>query len=913
MNRRSSAETTASTATQPIRNSVGNNNHSTAEAAAAAAIIIQDDEEAALPLQSSQEVNNSNKNEGNDNRRRRHTISSNDLWSLALANLSPPSSSTTSTTTTAQSPREAAATATTIESTPSANAGKEATEELEVKDQEEEDFAHQTVVVHSIPVPVPTFTERTSASNPYRRRRSIDNSDPALYNFHPRSMDHSDRSSASRRQRRSSPSASFTITGRSVPTPASGASTPRTGSGGALGRGSGTGSGPRRRATHDSMGAASSVTSDCVIRRNSIRFRHDDPDNPDHYSLDDASDNSSSGLGPHSVDHVHDVNDHDDDTHDPSIMDLRPSDMSAVHRMETSSLVSFSSNISMDSELASGLFQVATYGDTTIGGNNDNSNNNLTVGSLSDPGFLPVGYNLHQEQSQAGGGGLRRSSAADVGEAIKGDLPKHWEDASAGYTTSQQHHHNDDDKEQAYRALMSLMQTDVDNTGGDDSPDTTAGGTAGGNNNNTSLKRRGSHGSGGSAETGRSGFWSALGPHLPYYGGGNGDDDSSNSSSGNSKDSESSPLTRERKRRRRLYLRQCARAMAVFAILAALSGSIVFLIVEEDPSSNMLGDVLPEGGWLSRLITGGGRGGGDEGEGKSALQEGAVGAGGEYNNNNQEQADTMSEEKRKLPASQRPVHKYQMTFQERRHRRAAEKIASHTRVKHNAPILQHQQQRNTQEEPWYTTGQQERERLKRLHERQVGTIRATRRAQEIKNGQSQLDSAAEEARTMSEEWQMGDESLRHAAIEAQSRRDREEEEVRYSQHQEDFLLFEQEQERRLRQQEEAMMAEELERRRQQDTVAEIQERQRRVMTSNEHDTDVYAQDEAYEYAHEDGRMLAPGSRYNNEEEYQAMLMQQLHGGGGDVYQQQQQQGYFVQQDQQDGWINNPEEQQYSTN
>jgi len=251
--------------------------------------------------------------------------------------------------------------------------------------------------------------------------------------------------------------------------------------------------GPRRATQGQNV--FSSLQSDCMIRLNSIRFRHDEPD------WNEDEDSSYSG----------------DDSYVGSrgmeVMDLRTGVQ--LSGLEDSSLTSFSSN-SMDSELklASGHFQVA------------------------------------------GSGG---------GDApLRCDMPKHWAASGDGKTAH------------SYRTIMSLVRSgDNDNHGSFVSWSALAAPPGDGN----SVRASGSGESCGSSY-----LW---------------DEETS------SKMTESSPLTNSKKwqQRRKLYVRRCARAIVGFVVLAALSGTVCYLVSEKDhksmleflPGNNLLGRSLGNG------------------------------------------------------------------------------------------------------------------------------------------------------------------------------------------------------------------------------------------------------------------------------------------------------------------------------
>ena len=233
------------------------------------------------------------------------------------------------------------------------------------------------------------------------------------------------------------------------------------------GRGSGT-SPPLRDAD------MASVTS----LGNSIQFNTNDDDS---YHSQDSNDSRSSSSG-------------------MEVMDLRP----RVHG-SNSSIVSIGSNITIDTGVASDLFQTANYATatTTAGGDHGNLHAGVGAGEVGDAltGDLPNHWTAAQEGS---------TTAVGVSS-------NHWADVSEGYTAITAAETLMDnplgESEQAYRALIRLM-------GGRDVgyDEEEFNGQAAGNNNNNSgggrndldrgpMMRRPSVSSFASAETGQSGFW----------------------------------------------------------------------------------------------------------------------------------------------------------------------------------------------------------------------------------------------------------------------------------------------------------------------------------------------------------------------------------------------------------------------
>mmetsp|Transcript_183 Transcript_183/g.454 ORF Transcript_183/g.454 Transcript_183/m.454 type:complete len:547 (+) Transcript_183:137-1777(+) len=278
------------------------------------------------------------------------------------------------------------------------------------------------------------------------------------------------------------------------------------------------GTGPRRHATHN----------DCVILRNSLRFRHEHP-----HSFGD-SDSSTYGDGSGS--------------NDMEVMDLRPSSHQTVRHMENSSLVSVSSHISLDSELASGLFQVAS------------------------------GTSGH------GGSGLGLSLSSEGEDAPLGDdLPQHWQTASERTTTSMMNDNLFGESEQSYRTLMStLMHSIHSNNNGEDNCSTNTGRSGAPDSSSSGGSTSGSDASCNSH--GRSKVWDHM---------------ESSSKSTTSESSKSSPSLRDRRRlRRKVYVRRCAKAMVGIVALAALSGSVIYFSVEENRES--MSGFFPDNDWLDK-------------------------------------------------------------------------------------------------------------------------------------------------------------------------------------------------------------------------------------------------------------------------------------------------------------------------
>lgn len=284
---------------------------------------------------------------------------------------------------------------------------------------------------------------------------------------------------------------------------------------------------------------------------NSISFRVDDND-----ALSSSSSSSSNA---------------DSNNATMDVMDLRPSH----HIMETASLASFASNISLDSVLASELFRVANSGtNTTV---SDNDRQGVT-------GQIVGGSSLQQR-----------------------DLPQHWVDTLGAYDEAlfpvndtglwqdpilarRNATADQNDSEAAYRALIDIIRNNnaasVESSDGYDFhpglsttiPVTTSGIGRG------SMTSVASHQS--------SGFWSAM-DDLP-------DSDSvmnvslgSNSSSGGSVVSESSSSSLTRKQRRSLYVKRCARAMVVLMTLATLSCTAIYYFIADENERSSIINALP--------------------------------------------------------------------------------------------------------------------------------------------------------------------------------------------------------------------------------------------------------------------------------------------------------------------------------
>jgi len=248
-----------------------------------------------------------------------------------------------------------------------------------------------------------------------------------------------------------------------------------------------------RRHTNESM---ASLANDCSIMRHSIVFRSEDPDFL-------SSDDDGSGQYP-----------------SLEVMDLRPSADPNVHRMDTCSLVSFSSRVSVNSAMASG------------------------------------GYRNSDWELQAAGGNALRERSMNPGNLILDNLPNHWDQAFDGEeidfvgrrsglvgSSGEGGGGNEVDplgkSELAYNTLLTLLRRDSSHAQGDND----------GNGNRTFKRRMSSD----SVDTGMSGIWSAM-ARIP------GETDSHSESSGSATSSKSSESMKD-KRRRRHYARLCARAM----------------------------------------------------------------------------------------------------------------------------------------------------------------------------------------------------------------------------------------------------------------------------------------------------------------------------------------------------------------
>eukprot|EP00579_Thalassiosira_antarctica_P015921 CAMPEP_0201947260 /NCGR_PEP_ID=MMETSP0903-20130614/54847_1 /ASSEMBLY_ACC=CAM_ASM_000552 /TAXON_ID=420261 /ORGANISM="Thalassiosira antarctica, Strain CCMP982" /LENGTH=648 /DNA_ID=CAMNT_0048490397 /DNA_START=33 /DNA_END=1979 /DNA_ORIENTATION=- len=317
---------------------------------------------------------------------------------------------------------------------------------------------------------------------------------------------------------------------------------------------------PQRRAAHGRSGVVhSSIRSDCKVLHNSIRFRHNELD-----CLEDSSyseDNSHVG------------------SRGMEVMDLRPRRMT-LRESVSSSLVSFSSNSSVDSEL-----KLTNSARKYVIDNSSNDHGGLFRVASSSNG-------------NSGGGGSGSTSG--------GDAPKHWEATTWAERGGESHH--------SFRALMSLMRGGVAKNndtvsirrGSLGRVSTDRSGASGfvstltGPPENDTVSRAGSLGSVSTNRSGRSGASSFIstftGPH-------DSDDDIDFSMSGSETSSmwtESSPLM---DRKNRLYVRRCARAIVGFVVLAALSGTVCYLVSEKDhksmleflPGNNLLGRSLGNG------------------------------------------------------------------------------------------------------------------------------------------------------------------------------------------------------------------------------------------------------------------------------------------------------------------------------
>jgi len=251
------------------------------------------------------------------------------------------------------------------------------------------------------------------------------------------------------------------------------------------------------------------LATDCSIKRNSIVFRSEDPDFL-------SSDDDESGRHP--------------SMEDMEVMDLRPNADPNVHRMDTCSLVSFGSNVSTNSGMVSGLYQVAS-GE----------------------------YHNSDWQVQAGDGTTPQGRSTGQGDLLHQSLPKHWDqtlgDEESGFVVRgsvlvESSGEGGDgnttrakvdplvESELVYHTLLMLMQQDNRPTQDD----------IDGNGNKT-FKRRSVVDSVG---TSMSGIRS-------------------------SKSSESM----EANRRHRNFTRMCARAMVGTMALAAVSGLMYMIWVEK--------------------------------------------------------------------------------------------------------------------------------------------------------------------------------------------------------------------------------------------------------------------------------------------------------------------------------------------
>ena len=279
---------------------------------------------------------------------------------------------------------------------------------------------------------------------------------------------------------------------------------------------------PQRRPTTESL---ASLATDCSIKCHSIEFRSEDPE----YL---SSDDDGSGHYPSS-----------------EVMDLRPSADPNVHRMDTCSLVSFSSCVSANSAMVTDLHQVGSGGYR-----NRNSDWEL----------------------QAEGGNAPRERSIGHGKLILDNLPSHWDQAfdgeesdfvgrgsglvgSSGEGGGGNKVNPLGESELAYSTLLTLLGRDSSHAQGDND-----------GNGNKTYKRRTSVDS---VATGMSGIWSAM-ARIP-------DEMDSHSESSGSATSNKSSESMKAKKRRRHFARMCARAMVGLMALAALSGSVLYIVEDE--------------------------------------------------------------------------------------------------------------------------------------------------------------------------------------------------------------------------------------------------------------------------------------------------------------------------------------------
>mmetsp|Transcript_7173 Transcript_7173/g.13008 ORF Transcript_7173/g.13008 Transcript_7173/m.13008 type:complete len:854 (+) Transcript_7173:120-2681(+) len=344
----------------------------------------------------------------------------------------------------------------------------------------------------------------------------------------------------------------------------------------------------QRRAT------AQTRDSDCIARQTSIRFRHSDVD-----SFGDNGSLSSGGESSSSDSRGGDTNGNGGPTRMAGIMevmDLRPPPSGRVggeHR----------------GDRASNRMEACSSASDTGSRNSRRNNNNIRVGNSSADGG-------------GGGGDGGDASSRASGESGKSgkapEQPNHWHEAGSLFPPSSESEVTSEnatmsnlgrrkstldgvvvegkfllgESEQAYRSLQRLLNND-------DHKKRTA--TADKNERKittvTSLKSFGSIRSNNSNNTG----FNSAPPHPGYD-----RDSGSESSTGSSKlwdamesshashnsimsiystmTEESNPLALERRRqmeRRHTYVRRCAKAMAGFGALAALSMSAIYLIGED--------------------------------------------------------------------------------------------------------------------------------------------------------------------------------------------------------------------------------------------------------------------------------------------------------------------------------------------
>jgi len=312
----------------------------------------------------------------------------------------------------------------------------------------------------------------------------------------------------------------------------------------------------------------------------------------------DRSGKSTKGSGPHrrpsisdksinSITFLPDKNESDSysdesngstNSDDMEVMDLRPQ-QGAGSSWENSSMVSFS-EFSMDSELASGLFQAQGYlsdgskGKVHTQGNNRLPTEHWVAATHTAHGTL----NESQAQAAAARAAARaRGVNTDVGASFATSTGS---GGSAGRLTGRRWTEGGNDleggggnalgeSEQAYRALMSLMghnqPTSPSPLGSSVNTSDFHPGLA---NFTPGTTASGGRGSMMSVASQSSGFWSAMG------------DLTADNSSVCTDVSDETSLVMKKKRQvqRSIYIKRCARAMMILVVLSLVSCTAIYFI-----------------------------------------------------------------------------------------------------------------------------------------------------------------------------------------------------------------------------------------------------------------------------------------------------------------------------------------------